>query len=196
MGHVTRFLVRWERGVARSVCVLLIAFAALQWHTWQRLGALETALRSGEGLDAHADVGRPEVIYALGWWDAERGEWRAAARRFVALETIDDAVWAQRAKLALGNLYFALARKAGNPVAGVARMNQLARFDLAREAYRGVLRLHPESHAARHNLELLERSVPERRIRGWQRDTDGVSLQPFKRNGWTGMREKPKRGLP
>lgn len=196
MGRVRQVLARWERAGVRCLCLVSCVLAVWQWHEWQRLGALGAALRSGEGLAVHAGMRRPEVIYALGWWDAMRGDWRAAARRFVELENVDDRAWVMRAKLALGNVYFDLARKAGTPVAGVARMNQLARFDLAREAYRAVLRIDPGSHAARHNLELLERSVPERRIRGWQRDTDGVSLQPFKRNGWTGMREKPKRGLP
>jgi len=187
---------RWERAGARVLCVVLLALAVWQIVEWRRLGALQAAMASGEGLDAFAATRHPEVTYAQAWWAAERGEWREAARRLVQLETVDDPALAVRAKLALGNVYFDLARRAGEPTAGAARLNQLARFELAREAYRGALRLDPHYHAARHNLELLERSVPERRIRGWQRDTDGVTLQPFKRNGWTGMREKPKRGLP
>ena len=58
------------------------------------------------------------------------------------------------------------------------------------------MRLNPEHHDARFNLELLDRRSPDKRTQGWHSETDGVTLKPFKRNGTAMMRDNQRRGLP
>jgi len=101
-----------------------------------------------------------------------------------------------RAKFAIGNLYFDLAQQSANIAAGGAHHQAVAQIELAREAYKGALRLRPNMYEARFNLELLDRQSPDKRTQGWQAETDGVTLQPFKRNGTASMRDNTRRGLP
>jgi hypothetical protein len=58
------------------------------------------------------------------------------------------------------------------------------------------LRIQPQMHGARYNLELLERMSPRRAEEGWRRNTDPITIQPDRHNGWTTIQESPKRGLP
>ena len=74
--------------------------------------------------------------------------------------------------------------------------NGPAELDLARDAYRAALRIDPLLHGARYNLELLERLAPVHAGAGWRRNTDPVSIQSDRHNGWTTIRESEKRGLP
>ncbi len=96
----------------------------------------------------------------------------------------------------MGNLYFDSAIAAANIANGGAHQQAVAHIELAREAYKGALRIRPDMHAARFNLELLDRLSPEKRTQGWEAETDGVTLQPFKRNGTAMMRDNKRRGLP
>lgn len=79
---------------------------------------------------------------------------------------------------------------------GGAHQQQVAMIALAREAYKDALRIDPGFSDARFNLELLDRRSPEKRTEGWQSETDGVTLKPFKRNGTAMMRDNERRGLP
>jgi hypothetical protein len=69
-------------------------------------------------------------------------------------------------------------------------------MELARDAYRAALRIEPKLHEARYNLELLERLSPARPGAGRRRNTDPITIQPDRHNGWTTIQESPKRGLP
>lgn len=100
------------------------------------------------------------------------------------------------AKFATGNLYFYLSAISGDIAAGGSHQQAVAQIEFAREAYKGALRLKPDMYDARFNLELLDRLSPEKRTQGWLVETDGVTLQPFKRNGTSMMRDNRRRGLP
>lgn len=100
------------------------------------------------------------------------------------------------AMFAVGNLYFDLSAISGDIKAGGSHQQSVAQIELAREAYKSALRLKPEMYDARFNLELLDRLSPEKRTQAWLAETDGVTLQPFKRNGTAMMRDNTRRGLP
>jgi len=101
-----------------------------------------------------------------------------------------------QAKFAMGNLYFDLSAISGDIKAGGSHQQAVAQIELAREAYKSALRLNPEMYSARFNLELLDRLSPEKRTQAWLAETDGVTLQPFKRNGTAMMKDNTRRGLP
>ena len=86
--------------------------------------------------------------------------------------------------------------QAADIAAGGAHMHAVAQIELAREVYKGALRIDPDLRDARYNLELIDRLSPPRRTEGWERETDGVILQPFKRDGWASMKDNTRRGLP
>jgi len=95
-----------------------------------------------------------------------------------------------------GNLYYDLSKIEQNVAAGGAHQQAVAQIALAREAYKRTIRLLPAFYDARFNLELLDRLSPEKRTQGWSGGVDGVTLQPFKRNGTAMMRDNKRRGLP
>lgn len=111
-------------------------------------------------------------------------------------EAANDSQVRAQAKFAMGNLYFDLSAISGNIEAGGSHQQAVAQIELARESYKGALRLDPELHPARFNLELLDRLSPEKRTQAWLAETDGVTLQPFKRNGTAMMKDNTRRGLP
>jgi tetratricopeptide (TPR) repeat protein len=100
------------------------------------------------------------------------------------------------AKFSFANLYFDLSAISGDIGSGGSHQQAVAQIELAREAYKSVLRLIPNLYDARFNLELLDRLSPEKRTQGWLAETDGVTLQPFKQNGTAMMRDNRRRGLP
>ncbi len=95
-----------------------------------------------------------------------------------------------------GNLYYDLSKLEQNIANGGAHQQAVAQIELAREAYKRTIRLMPDFYDARFNLELLDRLSPAKRTQGWQGGVDGVTLQPFKRNGTAMMRDNQRRGLP
>lgn len=100
------------------------------------------------------------------------------------------------AKHMTGNLYFDWSAVTGDIKAGGSHQQAVAQIALAREAYKGALRLNPNLYESRFNLELIDRLSPEHRTQAWLSETDGVKLQPFKRNGTAMMRDNRRRGLP
>jgi len=175
-------------------CALIVLLRAS--YSIREVQAVNHAIADGSLLTQQAPSRDPRVRYAIGWLHADHGSFRDAARHFAEAEASADLQLSAQAKLALGNLYFELGMAAGDIAAGGSHQQGAAQMELAREAYRGALRLVPDLHAARYNLELLERVGPQRRMQGWTRETDGVTLQAFKRDGWAQMKDNPKRGLP
>jgi tetratricopeptide (TPR) repeat protein len=111
-------------------------------------------------------------------------------------EAAEDINVRAQAKFAMGNLYFDLSAISGDIKAGGSHQQAVAQIELAREAYKSAIRLNPQMYVARFNLELLDRLSPEKRTQAWLAETDGVTLQPFKRNGTAMMKDNTRRGLP
>ncbi|MGH8718932.1 MAG: hypothetical protein ACREV0_08340 [Burkholderiales bacterium] len=178
--------------LALIVSVAAFAWCASQWYRAHQINSLiaQAALSKLESLPQV-----PEARYAAGWLHERAGNFKEAVKRYAEAESAKSAKLAGRAKFALGNVYLRVALDEATGAA--AHVLKLAQFDLAREAYRGALRLEPDLTEARYNLELLERSSPQRRLQGWSRTADVVGLRRIDQLGWLGMKEGDFiRGLP
>jgi mxaK protein len=168
-------------------------FSLVEWRTVARIDAAirdrTIATMKPLPLDARA-------LYAAAW-DLERAQrFEEAVPLLTDAQASDDPVLAANAWFALGNVYFETAIKVSRGAIQDAEGAGPAELDLARDAYRAALRIDPLLHGARYNLELLERLAPVHAGAGWRRNTDPVTIQSDRHNGWTTIRESEKRGLP
>lgn len=134
--------------------------------------------------------------YARGYLYFLQENTKKAVHYFTLAESSDDIQIRSQAKLALGNVYFEPALKAADIESGEGHIRGVAQIELAREAYKGALRLDPNLEEAKYNLELLDRLSPPKRYEGWEREVEGVTLVPQKRDGWASMKDNTRRGLP
>lgn len=175
------------------LCLGLSGYFA--YSAWQAHHA-NLALKNKSLLKQKVDPNAAQLNYNLGYLQINQGLNQEALRAFGSAEASGNPAIRARAKYAIGNLYFDLAMKSANIAAGGAHQQAVAQIELAREAYKGALRIQPDLADAKFNLELLDRLSPEKRTQGWQAETDGVTLKPFKRNGTAMMRDNKRRGLP
>lgn len=181
--------------------VLLISFVFLcfsiyfAFQAWQAHQANQS-FKNKSLLKKNVDSNAAMLNYNLGYLKVQQGQTQDALRAFGNAEASGNAMVRARARYAIGNLYFDLAMKSANIAAGGAHQQAVAQIELAREAYKGALRIQPDLADAKFNLELLDRLSPDKRTQGWQSETDGVTLKPFKRNGTAMMRDNKRRGLP
>ena len=175
------------------VCLCVsIYFYFLAWQAHQANQSFKDKSLLKQNVDSNAAM----LNYNLGYLKIQQGQTQDALRAFGNAEASGNAMVRARARYAIGNLYFDLAMKSANIAAGGAHQQAVAQIELAREAYKGALRIQPDLADAKFNLELLDRLSPDKRTQGWQSETDGVTLKPFKRNGTAMMRDNKRRGLP
>jgi tetratricopeptide (TPR) repeat protein len=174
--------------------------AGYQAYMWWHAHQLNQAYDNKSIINSTLQSASPLQAYSKGYLlnNSDRNAKNISETINVLLlaESAKDEEIRARAKFAIGNLYFDLAQQSANIAAGGAHQQAVAQIELAREAYKGALRLRPNMYEARFNLELLDRQSPDKRTQGWQAETDGVTLQPFKRNGTASMRDNTRRGLP
>jgi tetratricopeptide (TPR) repeat protein len=189
-------LMRWTPPLAWLLfAAALVASAMFSWqcHVARRINAMIDA-RSIETLHPLPDD--PRVRYAAAW-DLERAQrYDEAIRFYTDAQASSDPAVSSHAWFALGNAYFEQGIRATRQTESGEAAAENAGFDLARDAYRSALRIDPWLHDARYNLELLERLAPTHARDGWRRNTDPITIQPTRHNGWTTIQESPKRGLP
>ena len=189
-------LMRWTTAIVwllLAAALVACAVYSWRWHAARRMSAMIDA-RTIETLRPLPDD--PRVRYAAAW-DLERAQrYDDAIRYYTDAQAAGDPALASHAWLALGNAYFEQGIKATRQAQGEDAAAENAEFDLARDAYRSALRIDPWLHDARYNLELLERLAPTHAREGWRRNTDPITIQPDRHNGWTTIQESPKRGLP
>jgi len=189
-------LMRWTTAIVwlllLAALVACVAFA-LRWHSARTVNAMIGA-RTIETIKPLPDD--PRVRYAAAW-DLERAQrYDEAIRYYTDAQAASEPTLASHAWLALGNAFFEQGIKASRQTETGDAAAENAQFDLARDAYRSALRIDPWLHDARYNLELLERLAPTHAREGWRRNTDPITIQPDRHNGWTTIQESPKRGLP
>ncbi len=178
------------------LAILAVGLALAFALQWQRARQLNLAYQHGDLIKRPIPRGAYREAYAAGYLLTANGLPREAARLFTMAEASDDAQLRARAKFVLGNLYFDIGLKAADIQSGEGHIHGLAQIELAREAYKGALRIDPGMTAARYNLELLDRLSPPKRLEGWERSVDGVTMAPQKRDGWASMKDNTRRGLP
>jgi len=168
-------------------------YCAYQW--WQAC-QLNSAYQRQTIIQQLPALHESQKAYSIGYLQVRNKQPNAAIKSYLIAEASENPDIRARAKFALGNVYFDAAMHASEIAAGGAHQQAVAHIELAREAYKGALRIRPDLQPARFNLELLDRLSPEKRTQGWKAETDGVTLQPFKRNGTAMMRDNKRRGLP
>ncbi len=179
---------------------LLLLGTMAFFYQWHMASTFNAAYRNKTSLTMPLVEDNP--ILALQHADLIRHKKQTAEtikQRIHALtlaEAADDPNVRAHAKFAVGNLYFDLAALSGDIEAGGSHQQSVAQIALAREAYKSALRIKPTMFDARFNLELLDRLSPQKRTQAWLSETDGVTLQPFKRNGTAMMKDNTRRGLP
>ncbi len=189
-------LLRHFPHVVLLLALLGMGLAAAFGMQWRQAYQLNRAYSTGALIKQPIARGAYREAYAVGYLLTANGMQREAARLFTLAEASDDPQLRARAKFALGNLYFGIGIKAADIQSGAGHIHGLAQIELAREAYKGALRLDPELTGARYNLELIDRLSPPKRVEGWERSVDSVTLAPQKRDGWASMKDNTRRGLP
>jgi len=192
MGRLTR----WITGlvwVALALALVATAAFAMRWRSTQTLNAMIRDRSVGQLSPLPADL---RVRYAAAW-DLERAQhFDEAVKLFNQVQAAKDPKLAANAWFALGNAYFESGIKMSRDVKIEGPVIENTQFDLARDAYRAALRIDPFLRDVRYNLELLERLSPPPPGEGWRRNTDPITIQPDRHNGWTTIQESAKRGLP
>ena len=179
-----------------SALLLSLCAAGACLLQWQQARQLNRMIADGSLIERPEIPADPAVRYAAGWLHEQASASRQALARYAEVETVSDPALAARARFGLGNLYLQIGLRAADVAAGGSHVRGLAQLELAREAYRGALRIDPEMRDARYNLELLERLSPEKRTQGWSRRERNLQLQQGQEQGWAGMQESAIRGLP
>lgn len=135
--------------------------------------------------------------YSIGYLLAGQNKPIEAQKAFNIAEVSLDPELRARAKYGIANVHFEAAMAASDVEKGGSHRRAVERVLLAREAYKGALRLKPEMYDARYNLELIDRLSPEKRTEGYENSPDGtIGLQPYQQNGTALMKDNTRRGLP
>jgi len=135
--------------------------------------------------------------YSVGYLLASKNKPVEAAKAFNIAEVTLDPELRARAKYAIANIHFESAMASSNIEKGGSHRRAVERILLAREAYKGALRIKPDMYDARYNLELIDRLSPEKRGEGYENSPDGtIGLQPYQQNGTALMKDNTRRGLP
>lgn len=182
--------------ISLALCLLCLFVAMFATYQWWQAYALNQAYYNQSLANAPVALHEHQKAYHVAYLKTHRQQSEEALKAYMVAEASPDDQLRAKSKYAIGNHYFDMGIRASNIAAGGAHQQAVAYIELAREAYKGALRLQPEMHEAKFNLELLDRLSPEKRTQAWLAETDGVTLQPFKRNGTAMMRDNKRRGLP
>lgn len=194
--NIVRLLPRGLIGLMILLCIGMFYFA-YQWQLTKQQNQFflkqKVQLTAIESEDPKTALHR---AYLLGQQPLKSDTIKQLMHALAIAETAQNPVHRAQAKFAEGNLYFDLSKLSADIKAGGAHQQAVAQIALAREAYKAAIRLDADLHAAKFNLELLDRLSPQKRTQAWLAETDGVTLQPFKRNGTAMMKDNQRRGLP
>ena len=176
------------------LCLLASAyFFSLWWKAcqlniaYENKSLLKQTLKNDEYLKA----------YSVGYLLASQNKPIEAQKAFNIAEVSLNPELRARAKYGIANVHFEGAMAASDVEKGGSHRRAVERVLLAREAYKGALRLKPDMYDARYNLELIDRLSPEKRTEGYENTPDGtIGLQPYQQNGTALMKDNTRRGLP
>lgn len=175
--------------------VLFCLTATYYFNQWREAATLNTAYADQSILTYRPSNNNYLEAYSIGYLLAENDKLSAALKAFEIAEATTDPHLKALAKHALGNLHLSGAESNMDDEHGSRRL--IARILLARESYKGALRLEPSLYATRFNLERLDRISPDKRGSG-SAMIDGytIGIDPFKQNGRALMKDNTRRGLP
>ncbi|MDP3086928.1 MAG: hypothetical protein Q8M99_01855 [Methylotenera sp.] len=176
---------------------LLFLMAGYQLSVWWKAHQLNIAYNNKSILKQPLKNDEYFKAYSIGYLLASKNKPIEAQKAFNIAEVTLDPELRARAKYAIANVHFESAIASSNIEKGGSHRRAVERILLAREAYKGALRIKPDMYNARYNLELIDRLSPEKRGEGYENSPDGtVSLQPYQQNGTALMKDNTRRGLP
>lgn len=200
MEHISlllkKYWVRYSPPIVLSIACIFFGLAGWSMLDWFAARSFNNAYVSGAILKYSHLYKDGVEQYAKGYLYSLQGNTNKAIHHLTLAESSEDFQIRVQAKLALANVYFEPALKSADIQSGEGHIRGIAQIELAREAYKGALRLDPNLAEARYNLELLDRLSPPKRYEGWEREVEGVTLVPQKRDGWASMKDNTRRGLP
>ncbi|MEQ1766223.1 MAG: hypothetical protein ABL859_02235 [Methylotenera sp.] len=177
--------------------VLFILAAAYQFSLWWKAQQLNLSYDNKSILKQPLNHREYLHAYSIGYLLASQNKPIEAAKAFNIAEVTKDPELRARAKYAIGNVHFESVIASSNIEKGGSHRRAVERVLLAREAYKGALRIKPDMYDARYNLELIDRLSPEKRTEGYENSPDGtIGLQPYQQNGTALMKDNTRRGLP
>lgn len=176
------------------ICLIAGVYFFSQWWKAHKLNVayenkslLKHVIKNDEYLKA----------YSIGYLLAQKNKPIEAQKAFNIAEVSLDPELRARAKYGIANVHFEGAIAASDIENGGSHRRAVERVLLAREAYKGALRIRPDMYDARYNLELIDRLSPEKRTEGYENSPDGtIGLQPYQQNGTALMKDNTRRGLP
>ena len=192
---IRQYILDYLPTIILSIAGLFCLVSVYFFSQWQQAVRLNTAYADQSMLTHELSNDNALEAYSMGYLLAENDKPARAVKAFDVAEATDDPHLQALAKHALGNLYANTAEADLEDAHGSRHL--VARVLLAREAYKGALRLEPDFYAARYNLERLDRISPQKRGAG-SAMIDGytIGIDPFKQNGRALMKDNTRRGLP
>lgn len=186
----------WVLGIA--LALLFASMLKYGWQWWQasQKQAMVATQNLPEAIAEGDHLMALHQAYQLSRLEMNKDNTKKLMQAITVAEAAPDTKTRAYANYINANLYYDLSKIEQNTAAGGAHQQAVAQIELAREAYKRTIRLLPDFYDARFNLELLDRLSPAKRTQGWSGGVDGVTLQPFKRNGTAMMRDNQRRGLP
>ena len=181
--------------VILALALLLFLASVYYFSQWKQAIALNKAFDDQSLMTQVIIPANYLHAYSVGYLLAQNDKPMEAMEAFDFAELTPDPYLRAITKHALANLHAYTAEASLDDEHGSRRL--VERILLAREAYKGALRLVPELYATRFNLERLDRISPAKRTAG-STMIDGytVGLDPFKQNGRALMKDNTRRGLP
>lgn len=179
------------------VAALLLLASVYQFNLWWKAHQLNLAYDNKSILKQSVKNDEYLKAYSIGYLLASKNKPIEAAKAFNIAEVTKDPELRARAKYAIANVHFESALASRDIEHGGSHRRSVERILLAREAYKGALRIKPDMYNARYNLELIDRLSPEKRNEGYENSPDGtIGLQPYQQNGTALMKDNTRRGLP
>jgi hypothetical protein len=176
---------------------LLVLASGYQFSQWWKAHQLNLAYDNKSLLKQPLKNDEYLKAYSIGYLLASQNKPIEAAKAFNIAEVSLDPELRARAKYAIANVHFESAMASSDIEHGGSHRRSVERILLAREAYKGALRIKPDMYNARYNLELIDRLSPEKRGEGYENSPDGtIGLQPYQQNGTALMKDNTRRGLP
>ncbi len=180
-----------------GVTILCLIASAYFFSLWWKAHQLNIAYQNKSILKQPLKNDEYLKAYSVGFLLARQNKPVEAQKAFNIAEVSLNPELRARAKYGIANVHFEAAMAASNIEKGGSHRRAVERVLLAREAYKGALRLKPDMYDARYNLELIDRLSPEKRTEGYENSPDGtIGLQPYQQNGTALMKDNTRRGLP
>lgn len=180
-----------------GVTILCLIASAYFFSLWWKAHQLNIAYQNKSILKQPLKNDEYLKAYSVGYLLASQNKPIEAQKAFNIAEVSLNPELRARAKYGIANVHFEGAMAASDVEKGGSHRRAVERVLLAREAYKGALRLKPDMYDARYNLELIDRLSPEKRTEGYENSPDGtIGLQPYQQNGTALMKDNTRRGLP